>query len=667
MSFKNYIKEKMKYLLGIAGVAALLSQLILPALGAKAISPRFNFLAGDQEMVRGVNVSRDEAIWKNPIDGDAGQIFRGLIYYHNGVVDTAAENTRVKIDIPGMTSNSQAVIGTEISADNAAPITSTVVDGQIVGLNGLHLNLDKDANLEFVPGSVRWFPNSNVNGGPNEQPQTLPFNQTGDEIVSGQGVNIGNIQGCWNFAGFISFDFRSKVKTQPQLNIAIEKMVRNVTAGEANFVKETQARTGNIVEFEVEPKNIGQADLNNAMLKDELPNGLTYVPGSFAKRSGGLITPLSDSDAAIFFDGGLNIGTLPVNQAPESKRFLFKATVSTTSLSDILTNKAIVTAAGLSAASTARVIIVSSNIVKSKSAFNDTKRQPASTVSPNDLVTFTLTAKNTGSAATGFVFEDNVKEVLKFAEIVSISNNGHLTGDVITWPEVGINPGVSISRTFQVKIKNEVSDDCFNNFFGNNVQICVEKKVVVLHLDKFVRDVSTNEANFQKADSAFAGDTLEYMITYSNTGNGPADQAKFTDTLPANTGYIAGTARISRNGGAEQTLPDGITDGGVTVPTIAAGESGFVKFRVKIATGLASGEVLVNTGHLTQAGKTISATAQTTIITQAVTPAQLPKSGATASLSFLITMIGGIGILYLKYRKIMEGTEVAIINQLMSA
>ena len=100
MGFLNYIKGKMKYLLGIAGMAALLSQLILPALGVKADGPRFNFLPGDLEMVRGVNVSNDEAVWKDPVTANAGQIVRGLVYYHNGMVDTVAQNTRVKVTIP---------------------------------------------------------------------------------------------------------------------------------------------------------------------------------------------------------------------------------------------------------------------------------------------------------------------------------------------------------------------------------------------------------------------------------------------------------------------------------------------------------------------------------------------------------------------------------------
>lgn len=667
MSFKTYLKSKLRYLFGVAMIAALLSQLISPLLSANAEGPRFNFLQGDYQILEGINTSRGDTVWKNPVTGTAGEQFRGSVYYHNGIVDTTATNTRVKVNIPQSTTNKSAKITASISADNAATVTSTIVDGQLVGMDGLVVNLDKDAELEFIPGSAKWFPNASTNN-PGVTPTSFPLGQTGDEIISGNGVNIGSIQGCWQFAGFVTFGFRAKAKVAP--SFTVDKTVRNVTNDGAQFIKEASAIIGDETEFKVDVTNTGDVAITNGLLRDVSPTGLEFVSGSFKKVSGTTVTPLSDTEAAKFFDGGITIDSL----SPGNKvTYLFKTKVTSfLKDGDRAVNKVFMTAFGITLESQAAVKIVAKavpNIVKKKSAFNDTKKKSATEVknSVGDLVTYTLTTSNTGNASIDFEIRDDISGVLNKASVISISDGGQVVGSDIKWPSVNIKPGESVVRTFQVKIKDVAHGVCLKNTYGDTVTVCVDVPkilVPVLHIEKLVRNVTTNETTFVDSNQANAGDTLEYLINFSNTGDGPADRVKISDVLPPNTQYIAGTTRISRNSGSEQTLPDGITGAGITLDTISAGESDFIKFRVITSGSLAAGENLINTASI----NSISDTASTKIVARiaaAVTPV-LPKTGATSAASFMITLFAGIALMYYKYKKLMNSEEVMIINSLVA-
>lgn len=672
MSFLQYVSKKLKFLLPVALVAGLASQLILPALSASATAPRFNFMAGDYEMLRGVNKTENGSVWTDPVTGAVSDEFRGIIYYHNGMINTTAENTRVKVTLPSQTdANNSGKVTATIGADNAETISDTVVDGQIVGPSGLTVNLNDAADFEFVPGSVKWFPNRNQ-GGSND-PVPFPNGQTGDEIVSANGVNIGGVNGCWDYAGFVSFGFRSVEKPSPALDLT--KQIRNIDRGES-YSKRTSGEVGDNVQYQLTVKNDGNTVLLNSNLTDSLPAGLSFLSGSFKQKVDGVYTDLSDSDAQAMFNNGFNISRLDIAQ---SIAYVFSAKVGS-SAGTPLNNTATVVAGSLHDTDNALLDVLRPNIIKSKAAYNDTKREVANMVDPGNLVTYTLTARNNGNAnVSGFVVEDGIADILRLADVVSISDGGHLVNGsgsgydakLVQWPAADLNVGSSLVRTFQVKIKDPLPVGTTNfvlkNVYGNEVAITVVPPATCpdLHIDKYVRDVSTNEANFVKANEAFSGDTLEYQVRYSNTGNGPALNVKFTDALPVNGAYVNGSARISRNGNPEVAIADTLTTGGFMVDRIEAGESGFIKFKVKIASGIAENEVLTNTVYLTHDNKVISDTAKTTIIVKAVAPKELPKSGPAGSAGFFITFFMGLGVLYGKYRGLVSSESIAVVRDLI--
>jgi uncharacterized repeat protein (TIGR01451 family) len=178
------------------------------------------------------------------------------------MLNTTAHNVTVQVDLPQVESN-QLVAKSWLSSDETAPITDTIVNGQVVGLSGATINLPTSSSIEYVPGSTRWFPNNSQTG------TVMP-----DGITSQSGLNIGSINGCWPYAGFVTF--LADIKSPAQLSIT--KTVAH--PGESSWHKEITANPGDSVAYHLDVENNGGNLANNVTVKDVLPDHMTYEPGT---------------------------------------------------------------------------------------------------------------------------------------------------------------------------------------------------------------------------------------------------------------------------------------------------------------------------------------------------------------------------------------------------
>ncbi|MEK7096329.1 MAG: hypothetical protein AAB881_00015 [Patescibacteria group bacterium] len=689
MTFYEFVKPKLKKILGVSIASALLATVLMPVLNTAADGPRFNFKDGDYELFRGLNKTANETVWKDPMTGTAGDEFTGLIYYHNGVLETSATNTKIRVDIPTGTTNGQAVLSATISADNAETVTDTVINGQIIGRSGLTIVLPEDAALEFVPGSVLWYPDSY--GVDDPQSQILPNGQTGNEIT-GAGINLGEIQGCWQYAGFVKFTFKTKKIVTPKL--LVTKEVRNITRGENTFSKSTVAYNANQVEFKIDIQNTGTDPLQTIVSKDTMPVELSFISGTFKKVIGlGTYQDLPDADFAEFIGTGLNLGN--ALSAGGSEGYIFRARAEDNIASEkTVTNLITVTADSVTASDTATVLekVTVANIEKHKSAVNittgaavlvsvsDDIATTSLTASAGDEISYKLFTSSKENPTSNYVIEDGIADILEYAEVTSISNGGSVvTGTsgndsmLVKWPAVNIAKDQTVERTFSIKIKNPLPlmrqngysfDDKLYNEYGDIVIVTILRptppvKEVKLSIEKTVRNFTASESVYTKSNEAYAGDILEYNISFRNAGNAPADQVKFYDLLPANVNHISGTTVISFNGRAERTVIDGLVGNGIIIDSIPTGDSGYIRFRVLISATIAAGENLVNTVYLEHGTTKLNDSAATKIKQPApgpVTPTPtLPKTGAAASASFMITFTAGIAGSIRRYKKEISG------------
>jgi uncharacterized repeat protein (TIGR01451 family) len=292
----------------------LITPLILPSASSAQTGPRFNIFTPythtqaynrDYYLLDMRNETKNTS-WNDPISADAGDVLMFSVYYHNGVNYTTANNTRMRVSIPS-TTGTQIVSTAYLWADNAEnatasnPLTETGT-----------VNLSSSQKLEYITGSAKWYPNQadwRYNS-----PTAFPSGQSGDEIV-GSGVNIGNIEGCWEFSGYVNFRVRvTNVVYNPE--ITIEKAVKNITENQTSYQESIVAKPRQTLSFQIVVRSTGSAAANNVVVRDVLPDRLIYKYGTTKVDN----TSVADGITS----GGINIGNVPQGG---SKTITFEADV----------------------------------------------------------------------------------------------------------------------------------------------------------------------------------------------------------------------------------------------------------------------------------------------------------------------------------------------------
>lgn len=366
--------------------------------------------------------------WNNPISANAGDTLVYSVYYHNGVNNTTATNTKLKVALPA--NNGTSLVSTGYlwsdNAENATasnPLTQTAT-----------MNVSSSQGLSYITGSAKWYPNQT--DWRVDAPAAWPFGQTGDEIVSSSGVNIGDVQGCWEFSGYVIF--KVKVSTgAPALTIS--KNVKNNTAGEINYADSTSANPNDEVSYQINVRSTGTADAANVKVRDVLPNNINFVSGTL-KLDGVSIT------GNIFSE--INIGSIP---AGNIKTITFSAKVAGDSNFPVgvttLVNTAYAKADSVSEISDTANVNVSKS-APSLSIIKDVRNETTgeinyvdiTTAHPKQEVSFHIQVKSTGAAiANNVKVRDVLPSRVTFKTGTLKINGVSATGDLFSGS--GINIG----------------------------------------------------------------------------------------------------------------------------------------------------------------------------------------------------------------------------------
>lgn len=247
--------------------------------------------------------------WKDEINVEQGKEYLVQMYVHNNAASSlnlVAQNTRVMANVPNTTGTKIQIDGF-ITADNATP--NRVWDQAI-------FNSDRNFNLSYVNGSTKFY--NNVFG---KAGTTLS-----DNIVTNQGALVGydkldgKVPGCFQFSGYVSFKVKAQVAQTA--NFTVDKQVRK--AGTTGWNKSINAKAGDKLEYLVTYKNVGEAPQDGVTLKDTLPAGVSYNPGTTYVANSTNPNGLKVSDN-IIKTSGLNIGNYNGGGAAYTK---FEATVA---------------------------------------------------------------------------------------------------------------------------------------------------------------------------------------------------------------------------------------------------------------------------------------------------------------------------------------------------
>jgi uncharacterized repeat protein (TIGR01451 family) len=169
-----------------------------------------------------------------------------------------------------------------------------------------------------------------------------------------------------------------------------------------------------------------------------------------------------------------------------------------------------------------------------------TKESNVKTADPSDIITYTITYKNTGTGYAGHVWINDTID----AETTYVSSSPSYTsvsGDTYTWHFTNVAPGtytivlkVSVDAFTADKtiIENSVTLD-YTDMNGHNYR--QESDSVSVTVTAPIMSI-TKDADVSEADP---GDVITYTITYINSGTGYAGTVWVKDTIPSETTYVS--------------------------------------------------------------------------------------------------------------------------------
>ena len=323
---------------------------------------------GDERNFVGIRETGTTNQWSDNMTVQSGKEYTVRLYVHNNAasnLNLIAKDVTAIVNLPTTTGKSIRVDGF-IDSTNAAP--KEVYDSAT-------FNSGTDFNLAYVKGSLIYENNVKT--------FTLP-----ESIFTSAGAKLGytsmngQIPGCLQYAGYVSFNVKPQFAPTPSSAFTMSKLVSQHSANK--WVKNYTAKAGETVDYLIQYKNTGNVQQDGVTIRDTLPAGETYVTGStiFATSKNPTGTKASDNIAN---GTGINIGSYSAGGGAWAE---FSAKVADNDQlpncgDNTLVNTAKVTTGGGSISDTANVVV------------NKECKPPVNPVYTCDALTAELVSDNT--------------------------------------------------------------------------------------------------------------------------------------------------------------------------------------------------------------------------------------------------------------------------------
>jgi uncharacterized repeat protein (TIGR01451 family) len=269
--------------------------------------------------------------------------------------------------------------------------------------------------------------------------------------------------------------------------------------------------------------------------------------------------------------------------------------------------------------------------VKVQVTYTNDEAPGSNLVANNVVMQITLpTTSSTSQTVTSTVSGSNTNTVNGSA-VVNLAQAGYLQyvpGSAqarITEPDGTVSPVMAIPDG----IINGGGYVINNGNPCQSAAVAIEARVVVPGVNVTKQVENSNQTNdWATSNTANPGDTLKYLISYTNSGNTTENQVVITDSLPAGMTLVPNSTYI-----ADSTTPNGvlsndaqgtITTVGLNIGNFTAGANAFVTLEATLPSSsqLACGEnQFSNVAYVTPQGMgTYSAIATTTVNNTCTTP-----------------------------------------------
>ena len=416
---------------------------------------------------------------------------------------------------------------------------SGIVDGnvKVVDSSPIGTTFDAESGVTVSNQEGKKYSEEELNNGinvtvPASGTVTVTFTVTVNEGVEGSIINKATID-----------DGTPTDEENPSVETPV--IVTEKTA-EVNGEVASTVEKDDVITYTIKITNIGSVE-GKAIVKDTVPAGTSYVKDSLK-----IGEEVQNEDAvAKFFAEGLE-----VEVAQGETVVSFQVTVD--DAENVLEN-------GDTISNTAYVNDEPTNETETtyqEPVFESEKTANKGSVSVGEELEYTITVKNTGSAAGTAIVSDNAPEGTHFApeSIVTVSNadRTYATSELIQGIPVELNAGETATVTFTVVVNESAEGAIINKATVNGDETGEEEnpetQTPIIAVNKEV-----------SAQTAKVGETLTYTITVENTG-AVAGTAVVKDSAPEGTTFKAGTYVAVSNDAKqykEQNLKGGIT---VNVP-----------------------------------------------------------------------------------------------------
>lgn len=466
-------------------------------------------------------------------------------------------------------------------------ITYTVLIQNSGNTNATNVNFS-----DLIPGGTTFVENSfAVNG--NTIPGANP----------NSGVNIGTVSAGSSLTVTFQVIVTSTPPSNPITNVAsiqfafivdpaappvtgtvtsnsASTQINNATVTTLLEADRTIVSIGDIITYTATLTNTGNFPANSVLLINGVPEGALFVPNSVTLNG----ISLPDASPTLGIPVGIiapgNSATITfqflANSIPPQGAIINQALTSYTYIVD--PSQPPVTATSSSNTVTTAVVDASLSVIKNTDSIVQ---------STDGTITYTVVIQNNGNTTANTVtLTDLVPEgtalIPNSVTINSISIPG--ADPNVGIPLNSIAPSEIVTVTFQVIVQSIPSVNPISNiaridytFIADPTAPIVSRTITSNPAFTQISDANVLSLKAVNAQQATTGDILTYTITLENTGNIPATNLIFSDTIPEGTTFVENSFTL--NGTAILGANPNV---GVTLPNLAANATHLIAFQVLI-------------------------------------------------------------------------------------
>ncbi|MBE7118932.1 DUF11 domain-containing protein [Bacillus cereus] len=327
---------------------------------------------------------------------------------------------------------------------------------------------------------------------------------------------------------------------------------------------------GETLTYSIALANIGNIAATTVVYTDPIPSGTTFIPGS--------VTVNGFTQAGANPANGIAVGTIA---ASTTTTISFQVFVPSIPQTNPILNSGTTTYQYVPIPNQPAVNGSDTTNTVSTQVNNATVTM-AKAVDKNyadigDILTYTIAFTDTGNTnANNVIFTDAIPTGTTFV-LNSLTIDG--TTQVGANPANGVNIGSIATGTtknvsFQVVVNTIPASNVVSNGSSASYQYTVNpsQSPVTKNISSNLVSTQINNANLSLTKStnkqfATIGDTINYTILISNSGNAPANNVQLTDPLPNGTILTPGTVTLNgvlQNVDSLVSLPIGTIPGGAT-------------------------------------------------------------------------------------------------------